>query len=55
MPFKDGIFQHELGFTLYITNGQVYINGNWPLSVRITDIINTKKWREIKDGSENQG
>ena len=55
MPFRDGMFKHELGFTVLIQNSQAFLNGHWPLSVRVADLFDEKKWKEIENGSKNEG
>jgi uncharacterized membrane protein YfbV (UPF0208 family) len=55
MPFKDGMYKHELGFTVLVQDGKAFLNGHWPLSVRLTDLFDEKKWRVIENGSKNEG
>lgn len=56
MPFKDGKYVHDLGFEVLVLNGKPYLNGALPLSIRLTDMFNVNKWKEVKEnGSTNQG
>lgn len=55
MPFKDGMYKHELGFTVLVQDGKAFLNGHWPLSVRLTDLFDEKKWRVIENGCKNEG
>lgn len=48
MPFKDGIYQHESGFTVMANNGVVMLSPNHPLSIRLSELFDTSKWKEVK-------
>lgn len=48
MPFKDGTYQHESGFIIMIQNGVVMLSPNHPLSMRLAELFDTTKWKEVK-------
>lgn len=48
MPFKDGIYRHESGFTIMVNNGVVMLTPSHPLSVRLSELFDTSKWKEVK-------
>lgn len=48
MPFKDGIYHHESGFTVMVNNGVVMLSPNHPLSIRLSELFDTSKWKEVK-------
>lgn len=48
MPFKDGTFSHESGLTIMVMNGVIMVSPNHPLSIRVADLFDTKKWKEVK-------
>ena len=48
MPFKDAIYQHESGFTVMVNNGVVLLSPNHPLSIRLSELFDTSKWKEVK-------
>ena len=48
MPFKDGVYQHETGFTVMVMNGAVMLSPNHPLSMRLSELFDMKKWKEVK-------
>ena len=48
MPFKDGIYQHESGFTIMVNNGMVMLSPNHPLTVRLSELFGTSKWKEVE-------
>lgn len=48
MPFKDGIYQHESGFAVMVSNGVVMLSPNHPLSIRLSELFDTSKWKEVK-------
>lgn len=48
MPFKDGTFKHETGFTIVVINGVVMISPNHPLSIRVAELFDKSKWEEVK-------
>lgn len=51
MPFKDGKYEHESGFTILVKDGQVMISPVHPISLRASEIFDTSKWKEVNDGS----
>lgn len=48
MPFKDGVYQHETGFAVLVTNGTLMLSPNHPLSMRLSELFDVKKWKEVK-------
>lgn len=48
MPFKDGIYRHESGFAIMVNNGVVMVTPSHPLSIRLSELFDTSKWKEIK-------
>ena len=49
MPYKDGVYQHESGFTVMVMNGTVMLSPNHPLSIRLSELFDSKKWKEVKE------
>lgn len=47
MPFKDGTYKHECGFIITIVSGTVMITPNHPLSLRLSELFDTTKWKEV--------
>lgn len=47
MPFKDGTYQHESGFTIMVVSGIIMISPDHPLSLRLSELFDTNKWSEI--------
>ena len=47
MPFKDGLYQHEAGFTVMFKNGTIMLSPNHPLSMRLSELFDSKKWKEV--------
>lgn len=47
MPFKDGTYKHEKGFTIKVENGTVYVSPDAPLSLRLSELFNPKLWEVI--------
>ena len=48
MPFKDGTYKHESGFVITVVSDEVMISPNHPLSIRLADLFDTEKWKEVK-------
>lgn len=48
MPFKDGTYQHTSGFTVMVQNGAVMLSPNHPMSMRLSELFDTTKWKEVK-------
>lgn len=48
MPFKDGTYKHETGFVITVISGVVMISPNHPLSIRLAELFDTEKWKEVK-------
>lgn len=48
MPFKDGTYQHESGFIVMIQNGVVMLSPNHPLAMRLAELFDATKWKEVK-------
>ena len=47
MPFKDGTYQHETGFIVMVKDGAVMLSPNHPLSMRLSELFDSKKWNEV--------
>lgn len=48
MPFKEGTYKHESGFTIYVdSNGTIMVSPNHPLSIRISELFDVTKWEQI--------
>ena len=47
MPFKDGTYKHEAGFTIMVVSGIIMISPDYPLSLRLSELFDTDKWSEI--------
>lgn len=48
MPFKDGTYQHTSGFTVMVQNDVVMLSPNHPMSMRLSELFDTTKWKEVK-------
>lgn len=48
MPFKDGVYMHETGFTVMIKDGMAMLSPNHPLSLRLSELFDSNKWKEVK-------
>lgn len=48
MPFKDGTYIHETGFTLMVKDGMIMLSPNHPLSLRLSELFDSGKWKEVK-------
>lgn len=48
MPFKDGTYKHETGFVITVISGVVMISPNHPTSIRLAELFDTEKWKEVK-------
>lgn len=48
MPFKDGTYIHEKGFTVIITNGEAMLSPTHPLSLRLSELFDSSKWKEVE-------
>lgn len=46
MPFKNGTYTHESGFTIYVRCGEIFFTSNAPLSMRLSELFDPKKWKE---------
>lgn len=47
MPFKDGTYQHESGFVVMVKDGVVMLSPNHPLSMRLSELFEAKKWSKV--------
>lgn len=47
MPFKDGKYEHENGFIIVVENGTVMISPNHPLNIRLSELFDKTKWKEV--------
>lgn len=47
MPFKDGTYQHESGFAVMIKDGVIMLSPNHPLSMRLSELFDAKKWSKV--------
>ena len=48
MMFKEGIYQHETGFKISVTeDGAIYLSPDTPAFVNIKDFFDTDKWTKI--------
>lgn len=47
MPFKDGTYKHDSGFTIYVKDGEIMISPDHPISVRVAEMFNSEKWKEV--------
>ena len=48
MPFKEGTYKHEEGFTIMVTeDGTIMLSPNHPLSLRVSSLFDTTKWTKI--------
>ena len=47
MPFKEGTYKHEDGWTVYINDGMIFVSPDAPVFVNIKDFFNPEKWTRI--------
>lgn len=48
MPFNEGTYKHENGFTIMITsNGVIMLSPNHPNSMKLSELFDTTKWDKI--------
>lgn len=47
MPFKNGKYKHENGFTIIVSNNEVLVSPNHPLTLRISELFDASKWKEV--------
>ena len=48
MMFKTGVYKHEEGFTVMVTeSGEIMLSPNHPLSLRLSELFDTSKWTKI--------
>ena len=48
MLFKAGTYKHEEGFTIMVTeDGTIMLSPNHPLSLRLSLLFDTTKWKKI--------
>ena len=56
MPFKEGTYKHEEGFTIMVTeDGTIMLSPNHPLSLRLSLLFDTTKWKKISQKGEHYG
>lgn len=48
MPFKDGTYEHESGFTIMVIGGKIMLSPNHPLSLRLSEMFDNTKWKEVR-------
>nr|DAR45233.1 MAG TPA: hypothetical protein [Caudoviricetes sp.] len=48
MPFKDGTYEHVSGFVVMVSNGVVMLSPNHPMSIRLAELFDASKWKEVK-------
>lgn len=47
--FKTGVYKHEEGFTVMVTeSGEIMLSPNHPLSLRLSELFDTSKWTKIE-------
>ena len=47
MPFNDGVYKHETGFTIMVLDGNIMLSPNHPLSMRLSELFDVTKWVKI--------
>ena len=49
MMFKTGVYKHEEGFTVIVTeSGEMTLLPNHPSSLRLSELFDTSKWTKIE-------
>lgn len=49
MPFNEGTYKHESGFTIMVTKDEtIMLSPNHPLSLRLSEMFNVSKWTKIE-------
>jgi len=48
LPFKDGTWVHDSGFTIMVLNGEAMLSPTHPISIRLSELFDQTKWREKK-------
>lgn len=47
MPFKEGTYRHEKGFTVLIRNGAIFVSPDAPKFIDIKDFFDPDKWTRV--------
>ena len=47
MPFKEGTYRHEDGWTIYVSDGKIFISPDAPAFVNVKDFFNPEKWTRV--------
>lgn len=47
MPFSDGMYKHESGFTILVVNGTIMLSPDHPLSMRLSELFDVTKWTKL--------
>lgn len=47
--FKDGTYKHKSGFVIVVTNGEIMLSPNHPLSMRLSELFNVDSWERVGD------
>lgn len=55
MMFVYGTYEHVSGFRVKIDSSGVYVSPDAPLSMRISEFLNSKNWKIIDEDYENGG
>lgn len=54
--FNEGKYKHKDGYTLLISNGDIFLTPSAPMSFKAEDVFTSDNWTEITtEGSETNG
>ena len=51
MLFNNGMYRHESGFLVSVNNDIVMLTPDAPMSMRIEDIFDSKKWEQVTENN----
>lgn len=52
--FVYGTYEHVSGFRVKIDSTGVYVSPDAPLSMRISEMLNTKNWKLIEENDKKE-
>lgn len=51
MLFNNGMYKHESGFMVLVNSDIVMLTPDAPMSMRIEDIFDSRKWEQVTENS----
>lgn len=49
MPFTQGTYKHESGFTLLVNDEGIFLSPEHPMSLRLSVLFDSTKWTQVED------